>query len=558
MPSTFVTIFVSFAIASSTIIYKTWLTRRSPLPPGPPRKWLVGNMFDFPTSRPWLTFRDWCNEHGGLVFIDLPFKPIVVIGSVQVARDLLDDRSRIYSDRPYSTMMEILDWSWAFFTMPYNSEWRANRKYFHDHFRRSAIPSYHSILLQETHVALKRLLEAPNESHQHLRNFPGSSIMRVVYGVRSAAQLREYVDLAEHAVDSIRRTLIPGAFLAELISFLKYIPPWMPGGMARAFAAQYRPVVQQLRDRPFDEVKQAMAEGKATPSIVYSLIKDMQGEGGYMTKEQVQIARGIAATAYAAASDTACTFQVYYHKAGDYSHMHWQTTATLLFFVLAMAMYPEAQRKAQEELERVVGPSRLPDFNDTKSLVYVHALMLETLRWRPIAPTGAPHALSEDDVYKGYHIPKGSLIIANSWAMLHDPVDYPEPDTFNPERFMTKDGEIDTSVRDPTTIAFGFGRRACAGKEFSLSSLKIFMASMLHVYDIQPGVGEDGHPVVLSAEGSDEAIMYALFDISASVFVISDAGSGQLSYDISSIHQASFESSGASHPRHRAYGGLSE
>lgn len=82
-----------------------------------------------------------------------------------------------------------------------------------------------------------------------------------------------------------------------------------------------------------------------------------------------------------------------------------------------MAMFPEAQRKAQAELDAVVGPTRLPDFADQKSLPYVSALTKELLRWHVVAPIGVPHRSTEADEYGGYHIPGGSLIIVNQWSV---------------------------------------------------------------------------------------------------------------------------------------------
>ncbi len=80
-----------------------------------------------------------------------------------------------------------------------------------------------------------------------------------------------------------------------------------------------------------------------------------------------------------------------------------------------MASYPEVQRKAQAELETVIGPHRLPGFSDRDSLPYVNALMKELLRWRSVVPIGVPHCSLEDDEYRGYFIPKGSVVIANIW-----------------------------------------------------------------------------------------------------------------------------------------------
>ncbi|KAH8105253.1 cytochrome P450 [Cristinia sonorae] len=457
-----------------------------PLPPGPRRAWLVGNLFNFPRTRPWLTFREWCNIHGDLFFIHLPLKPIVIIGSVKVAKELLDNRSNIYSGRPYSVMLDLINAYWSFAMMPCNSTWRTHRRHFHDYFNRSALPQYHAIELEETQKVLVRMLESPNEAPQHIRNLPGSSIIRIVYGTRTAAELQDYVDLAERGLEAARKLLVPGAFLAELIPVLRYVPPWLPGGAARKFAAQYRPAMDELRHRPFNEVKDALAKGKAVPSIASRLIEELQDEHGNITEENDHMAGSVSAVAYAAAADT--------------------TTAAAQAVMVAMAMFPDAQRKAQAELDRVVGHSRLPDFNDLDNLVYVHAVVLETLRWMPIVPLGLAHHLEADDSYEGYYIPKGTIVIPNIWAMLHNPEEYPEPETFRPERFLDNDGKPSFSVRDPTTIVFGFGRRVCAGVDFTLGMLKIFAASVLHVYDIQPGVDEDGKPVILSSEGSDEAM----------------------------------------------------
>ena len=76
-----------------------------------------------------------------------------------------------------------------------------------------------------------------------------------------------------------------------------------------------------------------------------------------------------------------------------------------------MSLYPEVQKKAQEELARVVGPGRLPDFDDYESLIYIRAIMLETVRWMPGVPMGVPHKVTRDDEYRGFFIPKGTTII---------------------------------------------------------------------------------------------------------------------------------------------------
>ena len=93
--------------------------------------------------------------------------------------------------------------------------------------------------------------------------------------------------------------------------------------------------------------------------------------------------------------------------------MIYKTHASIMVFILAMAMNPSVQRRAQEELDQVVGKDRLPTFSDRDSLPYIQALILEVLRWGSIVPLNVPHRLTEEYVYNGMRIPKGAIVIAN-------------------------------------------------------------------------------------------------------------------------------------------------
>lgn len=80
-----------------------------------------------------------------------------------------------------------------------------------------------------------------------------------------------------------------------------------------------------------------------------------------------------------------------------------------------MAKYPEIQKKGQDSIMAVLGPNRLPNFEDRPSIPYLEAMYMETLRWRIVTPLAVPHRVTEDDVYNGYLIPAGTVIIPNTW-----------------------------------------------------------------------------------------------------------------------------------------------
>ena len=127
-----------------------------------------------------------------------------------------------------------------------------------------------------------------------------------------------------------------------------------------------------------------------------------------------------------------CTILYFIFQSGWFDLV--QTVSANYSFFLAMVLYPEVQKKAQEELDRVVGSDRLPTFADRKNLPYINALVKESIRWHPVAPlgtcpsrlysvytyflicaTGLPHVPIEDSIVNGYFIPKGSIIMANIW-----------------------------------------------------------------------------------------------------------------------------------------------
>ena len=80
-----------------------------------------------------------------------------------------------------------------------------------------------------------------------------------------------------------------------------------------------------------------------------------------------------------------------------------------------MMVFPDIQRKAQEEIDRVIGQDRLPTFKDRNNLPYIEATVKEVLRWHPVAPMGLPHTSTEDDICEGYLIPKGAMLLPNIW-----------------------------------------------------------------------------------------------------------------------------------------------
>jgi cytochrome P450 len=158
---------------------------------------------------------------------------------------------------------------------------------------------------------------------------------------------------------------------------------------------------------------------------------------------------------------------------------------------MLMAIHPEVQKKAQKEIDQLLGGERLPTLSDRDSLPYISAVMKEIFRWHAPLPISVPKLLKEDDAYKGYFLPKGAIVMENIWAVFQDPVVYPEPHIFNPERFL-KDGKLDPSAKNPEDRVFGSARRICPGRHFADRAVFLRIASILATFSIEPGMNEKG------------------------------------------------------------------
>jgi cytochrome P450 len=181
------------------------------------------------------------------------------------------------------------------------------------------------------------------------------------------------------------------------------------------------------------------------------------------------------------------------------------TTGSMYWWMLAMVAFPETQKRAQAELDAVVGRSRIPSFSDLPSLPYLRAMVKEVLRWRSVLPVGIPHCSIEDDWYEGMFIPKGTMCLVNVEVCNHDPAIYGDDATlFDPARHLKSDGTLAPSPRDTQDeghVVYGFGKRNCVGKHVANNTMFIAFAVLLWAMEIVPAKDEDGKDIPVDVDG---------------------------------------------------------
>ncbi|KAL1943796.1 hypothetical protein VTO73DRAFT_3614 [Trametes versicolor] len=475
--------------ALSVWLLRYWRTsrRRLPLPPGPRPLPFIGNVLDMPRNNTGAEYRELSDKYGDLVYLDVLGQPILVLGTHEVAIELLDKRSTLYSDRVHSPMVDLGGFDWVLTMIHYGPWWRRHRRAFHQFFNPNAIKLLRPMQRSQVNHFLHRLLDTPEQFTEHIRHLFAATIMRIAYGIQVAEENDEYVTMAEEGLAAFSSLLVPGKYLVELFPILRFLPRWLPGVRFKRDAAEARVVVHRLRDTPWERTLAAMREGTANPSMTIALMERNLTLKGAEAEDEEIVSRNTVAVAYGAGADT--------------------TLSSIQALFLVLASFPEAQKKAQAELDTVVGPHRLPDFSDREALPYVCAVIKECLRWHAIVPLGIPHRLIEDDEYRGYFIPKGTLVISNIWAYSRDESRFPNPEAFMPERFL-KDGKLNPDITDSAEFAFGYGRRVCPGRYFAESSLFLIVSSVLHTLTVSAPLDETGKPVHLEGKMTSGVISY--------------------------------------------------
>ncbi|TEB34027.1 cytochrome P450 [Coprinellus micaceus] len=368
-----------------------------PLPPGPKRLPILGNLLQLPQVRPWEEYQKMSQVYGDIMYLEALGQPIILLNSLSRATEIYDKRAVTFSDRPYLPVLDIMEMNWSFGLMQYGPEWRKHRRPFHQLVSGSVLPKSYPIFNEEILVLLRKLRDAPCGFKGHIQHFFGAIIMRMSYGFDDTEKNKELIHDAEILMSAFADAALPGRYIVNNLPFLRYIPSWFPGAGWKRFCRYVATVNQKVLYDSFEDVKKDLRNGvrSAYPSMATTLLDEMPEEDAPERRELESIARISCASGYAAGADT--------------------TVSSATGLLLVLAMHPEVQKRAQIEVDSATGGKRLPLMGDREKLPYVNALVKELGRWYTVVPLGLAHVAAEDAEYDGYLIPKGTFVMTNSW-----------------------------------------------------------------------------------------------------------------------------------------------
>uniref|UniRef100_A0A8H8CFE4 Cytochrome P450 n=1 Tax=Psilocybe cubensis TaxID=181762 RepID=A0A8H8CFE4_PSICU len=373
---------------------------------------------------------------------------------MRTVKELLDDRSAEFASRPAFSGMDAVTGGRYFVTAPAESHyWKISRKVIQPLVSPQAVQKYHPLADMETTQLLYDILHKPEAFYDHITRSTLSFITSVVFGQRTpkhdspiALSFREYIE-------QFSRVFSPESAPVDFIPALMYVPErWAPW---KKMWKETQAMQHALYFKLFGEVEKRKRAGMNDECFVANMLE---------RQEELALERDTIAYICGVLLDGGA-----------------ETTASFLQnLILCLVKSPAVLKKAQMEVDSVVG-DRLPDFNDIKSMPYVQAVIKETHRFLPTAPTAIPHASVDDSEYRGYIIPKKTPVLINVYL-------YERPEDFWPERYLlAPDGTIsglpDGMGYARTTLSFGSGKRLCPGMYLANTNTNLAVMRLLWAFD---------------------------------------------------------------------------
>ncbi|KAH8722584.1 cytochrome P450 [Phaeosphaeriaceae sp. PMI808] len=457
----------------------TWmLYLRSRMPPGPFPYPIIGNTFQLPDSKPWIYFEELSKRYNTpLITYWIGRNPTVWINDAWTASELLDKRAGIYSSRPRMLVFAELGSgqnnlvNMYTTTPPQRERFRVQRKLMHQGVGIQQVKRYRDFQNDESKVVACDLLTTPERYVAHFERYATSVVSIIGFGRRVASSsdpiITEVIAVMHRAAD----LNVPGKsfpMLMETFPALALVPtqyaPWKHGLGSK-----------RKSHRGHDFFYSLAHEANENPEHDDCYAKMLFKEQKKYDLAPKEIS-ALSGNLFGAGSDT--------------------SSSTLITAVLAMRAFPETMVPAWEELDRVVGSVRSPSFDDDANLPYLRAFVKEVFRWRSVAIIGGqPHAPTQDDYYNGYLIPKSTWVQGNVWAIHHNDREFPDPDRFNPNRFLKDHPDARPFPGERGYMTFGWGRRVCSGQALAEQGTWLTIARLLWGFKIEPGLDDSGKAI---------------------------------------------------------------
>ncbi|NXD86738.1 CP1A4 protein, partial [Halcyon senegalensis] len=454
-------------------------------PPGPRGYPILGNVLELRKDTH-LALTRLSQKYGDVMEVRIGTRPVVVLSGLETIKQALVKQGEDFMGRPdlYS-FRYVADGQSLAFSPDSGEVWKARRKLAQNALKTFSIapsPTASSTCLLEEHVSkeadylVTKFLQLMDEKksfdpYRYLVVSVANVICAMCFGKRydhNDEELLNVVNLSNEFGD-----VAAAGNPADFIPVLQYLPSrtmQLFKDVNRRFSFFVQKIVQD-HYTSFD--KEHIRD--ITDSLIEHCQEKSGGEDAHVPLSNEKIIN-IVNDLFGAGFDT--------------------VTTALSWSLMYVALYPNIQKKIQEELDQTIGRERRPRLSDRGTLPYTEAFILEMFRHSSFLPFTIPHSTTKATVLNGYYIPKGTCVFINQWQVNHDEKLWKDPSTFNPERFLNTTGTEINRMESDKVLTFGLGKRRCIGESIGRWEVFLFLAIMLQQleFSLCPGAEVDITP----------------------------------------------------------------
>ena len=488
-------ILICFTIFFVSILFYNYYWKRRNLPPGPAPYPLLGNFSEFGTDEPnYQKFKELKEKYGDIFTIWAAERPLVFMTDFKLLQDTLIKEGDVFAGREslgkFNEHVRGGDYGVIFVD---GDLWTEHRRFTLQVLRnfgmgRGLMEEKIELEIGHFFEELDRTLSRGETTQNIVPKIEiavASIINQLLFGFayHGDEKAKEFAEIKETVMKHMQISIYPGTLFAM---HYPRIAPYLPilKDRYRDLVGGYRSITDYCRKQV--EAHKAVRSRDSEPSdYVDAYLREAEKQGADTTFTETQVYKGV----------NIFRIGVNLHKFQLINSLYdmfiagQETSANTIVFAIIYAInYPEKLKKLQAELDKVIGSDRRITLADKTSLPYCSAFIYETQRLVNLLPSNLPRKLLKDIEVRGYHLPKGTVIIPQISSVLYDENIFPDPHNFVPERFLSDDGGV---KKIEEFVPFSMGKRQCLGESLAKMELQLILSNFFNLYNVIPARGEE-------------------------------------------------------------------
>ncbi|CAA2954105.1 cytochrome P450 71A6-like [Olea europaea var. sylvestris] len=435
-------------------------TARKRLPPSPPKLPIIGNLHQL-GQLPHRSLQALSKCYGPLMLLHLGRLPVLVVSSADGAHEIMKNQDVVFSNRPKLRVIDkIIYGSKDMAFAPYGEYWRQVRSIcVLQLLSNKRVQSFRRVREEEMSLMIEKIRHSSSSSinlSNILVSLTNDIICRVALGRKYiAAQESTKIVSKLKEFQELLVTFNPGDYIPWL-DWINRVNGFNANveKMARWFDDFFEGVVEEHRNR---KKRETNLKDSSNEADLVDILLEIQRENMAGSPIENDTIKAVIFDIFVAGTDTSSTALVW-------------TMAELL-------KHPKSMEKLQNEVRQVAGSKLDVTEDDLDKMLYLKAVMKESLRLHPPVPLLLPRESTQDSKILGYDIAVKTRVIINSWAIARDPLLWENPEDFCPERFL--DTGMDFRGLNFEYIPFGAGRRGCPGITFAIAVAELALAKLM-------------------------------------------------------------------------------